>query len=254
MHVIRFLILYEVINFRFEKAQAVLESCVSLFEPYQTTHTDMQASLLAQRAWIFARWSEHLEEQEAIEKAQTMREKAIALYKQSCKLLSTTQEASLLKDRLLKKRLSAYLNYLGYQLTRNGQAAEALPVLEKSIALGEQGYCNFGALAAAYGDMSQALMELSRLEEAVVFDEKAFAEAKRCADSGDALSKNELWIYFVNRGRLYLRLGKIDEAEQLLQEAKPYIQSDRNVYRMFAEQALDEIKQQRRQIKNKAAI
>ncbi|HVB72390.1 MAG TPA: AAA family ATPase [Ktedonobacteraceae bacterium] len=253
MHVIRFLILYEAINFRFEKAQALLESCLSLFEPYQITHPDVQASLLAQYAWILARWSEYLEEQEAIEKVQPMREKAIVLYKQCCTILSTAHEASPLKDRLLRKRLSAYLNYLGYQLTRNGQAAESLPLLEQSIKLGEQGYCNFGALAAAYGDMSQALMELGRLEEALAFDEKALAEAKRCADSGDALSKNELWIYYVNRGRLYLRIGKIEEAEQLLQEAKPHIQSDRNVYRMFAESAIKEIKQRRNQIANKPA-
>jgi tetratricopeptide (TPR) repeat protein len=251
MHVIRFLILYDVINFRFEKAQALLESCLPLFEPYQTTHIDVQASLPAQHAWILARWSEYLEEQKATERVQYIRKRAIALYEQSCTILSHTHETSSLKGRLLKKRLSAYLNYLGYQLIRNGQATEALPFLEQSITLGEHGYCNFGALAAAYGDMSQALMELGRLNEALVFDEKALTEAKRCADSGDALSKNELWIYYVNRGRLYLRLGKIDEAEQLLREAKPHIQSDRNVYRMDAERAINEIGQQRNRIVNK---
>jgi hypothetical protein len=63
------------------------------------------------------------------------------------------------------------LNYLGYHLTRNGQAAEALVFLDQSIALGEQGYCNFGALAAAYGDISQALMELGRFEAALLAEE-----------------------------------------------------------------------------------
>jgi tetratricopeptide (TPR) repeat protein len=135
------------------------------------------------------------------------------------------------------------LNYLGYHLTRNGQAVEALAFLEQSIALGEQGYCNFGALAAAYGDISQALMELGRLEEALLFDEKALVEVQRCAESGDALSQDEVWIYLVNRGRLYLRLGRIEEAEQLLREAEPRIQPHRSIYRLLARRALAELKQ-----------
>lgn len=90
-------------------------------------------------------------------------------------------------------------------------------------------------------------MELGRLEEALIFDEKAMAEVQRCADSGDALSQNEVWIYRVNRGRLYLRLGKLDEAEQLLLEAKPRIHERRSVYRLFAERALIEIEQLRRE-------
>lgn len=107
--------------------------------------------------------------------------------------------------------------------------------------MGEQGYCNFGALAAAYGDMSQALMELGRLEEAIHFDEKAMTEVQRCADSDDAFSQNELWVYRVNRGQLYLRLGKIDEAEALLREAELHIQPDRYVYRLFARRTIDDI-------------
>ncbi len=139
------------------------------------------------------------------------------------------------------------LNYLGYYLTWNGQTAEALTYLEQSIELGEQGYCNFGVLAAAYGDKSQALMELGRFEEALLFDEKALAEVQRCAESGDALSQDEVWIYLVNRGRLYLRLGRIEEAEALLQEAEPRIQPHRSIYRLLARRALAELKQQHSQ-------
>jgi hypothetical protein len=95
--------------------------------------------------------------------------------------------------------------------------------------------------------MSQALMELGRLEEALHFDEKAMEEMQRCADSGDTFSQNELWIYRVNRGRLYLRLGRIDEAEKILQESIPHIHLRRRMYQMFAEDALDEIKLWRQQ-------
>ena len=137
------------------------------------------------------------------------------------------------------------MNSLGYHLSRNGRASEALAPLEQSIELGEEGYCNYGALAAAYGDKSQALMELGRLEEALLFDEKAMTEALRSAESGDALSQDEVWVYRVNRGRLYLRLGRLDEAEQVLREAEPRIHPRRSVYRLFAREALTEIKRRR---------
>lgn len=247
MHPIRLLMFYHMNHRHFEEAQVVLAAGTTRLESYRHAQVDVQASLFAQRAWLLAKWSNHLEEQEAMDRVPTMREEVIALYRQCCTLLSTANEASPLKSRLFKKRLSAYLNSLGEHLTRNGQAAEALAYLEQSIALGERGYCNFGALAAAYGDMSQALMELGRLEEALLFDEKAMAEVQRCAESGDALSQDEVWIYRVNRGRLYLRLGRIDEAEQLLREAEPHIHLRRSVYRLFAKRALKEIEQLRGQ-------
>ena len=248
IHPMRILMLYHMNHRRFEEAQVVLEAGKAGLAPLQQARLEVQASLLAQRAWLLAKWGNHLEEQRAEESAFFMREEAIVLYQQCYTLLVNATELSPLKSRLLKKRLSAYSNYLGEYLARNGRTEEALPFLEKSIELGEQGYCNFGALAAAYGDMSQALMELGRFEEALFFDEKAIAEAQRCADSGDALSQDEVWIYRVNRGRLYLRLGRIDEAEQLLQEAEPRIHDRRSVYRMLARRALDEIKQQRERV------
>jgi tetratricopeptide (TPR) repeat protein/transcriptional regulator with XRE-family HTH domain len=248
MDPIRLLMVYHMDHRRFEEAQSILTAGMARLEPYLDIDIDVQVFSLARRAALLAKWSDHLEEHRVMENVASMREEVIALYRQCCVVVSNTVEVSPLKSRLLKKRLSAYLNYLGEHLTRNGQAAEALPFLEKSIELGKQGYCNFGALAAACGDKSLALMELGRLEEALLFDEKAMIEVQRCAESGDTLSQNEVWVYHVNRGRLYLRLGRIDEAEQLLREAEPRLQPNRSVYRYIARKAIKEIEQQRSQM------
>jgi tetratricopeptide (TPR) repeat protein len=244
MDLIRLLMMYHMSYQRFEEAQHVLEAGTTRLTPYRRNDVDTQVFLLARRASLLAKWSDYLEEQDTLEKIPFMREEIIELYRQCCLLVSNARETSPLKIRLMKKRSSAYLNYLGYQLTRNGQAAEALEYLERSIDLGEQGYCNFGALAAAYGDMSQAMMELGRFDKAMLLDEKAMREACRCAQSGDAPSQDEVWIYQVNRGRLYLRLGKIDEAKALLEEAVLHIQSYRSIYRLLARKSLKEIEQQ----------
>jgi len=245
MELIRVPMLYKINHDHFEEALAILTDGIAHLETYQQTDMDVQTSLLAFRAMLLAKWCNYFEEQGAIKRAFSMRQEVIALFRQCCSTITSTNEVSLPKKHLFKKRLSAYLNYLGYHLTRNGQAPEALLFLEQSIELGEQGYCNFGALASAYGDMSQALMELGRFEEALLFDEKAMTEVRRCADSGDALSLNEVWVYRVNRGRLYLQMGRIDEAEQLLKEAEPRLQPNRSVYSMLARRALKEIEQLR---------
>src|SRR5260370_37501120 len=136
---------------------------------------------------------------------------------------------------------------LGYHLNRIGQYAEALQMIERSIALKEQGYVEFDTLADAYGEKSQILASLGLFRDALHFDEKALMEVKRLAKAGSTFSKDEEWIYLVNRGRLYLRLGRIEEAERLLQEALPRIQPHRSIYRLLARRALAELKQQHSQ-------
>ncbi|HVB20547.1 MAG TPA: hypothetical protein VNG51_01195 [Ktedonobacteraceae bacterium] len=248
MHLIRHLMLYHMNNLQFEKAQSLLKVCSERLKPSQSFHIDIQASLLAQHAWLLARWSEYLEEQNSVAQVQSMREQTINLYRECCTLLLSSQEASPpLKSYLLKKRLFAYLNSLGYHLNRNNQLVEALHVLEQSLDLGERGYCNFGALTAVYGEISQTLMALGRFHEAVLFDEKAFAELQRGIDAGYAIFQEEIWVYRVNRGRLYLRIGKVAEAEALLQGAIHHIHPKRRIYRMFAKEALEEIEQWRQQ-------
>jgi tetratricopeptide (TPR) repeat protein len=178
--------------------------------------------------------------------AQGLREQAITLYRQQATLISSQEEKPLLKRSFRQRRLATCLSYLGYHLGRMRQYKEALEALEQAIALQKQGYADFGALASSYGDQSQILMELGRFREAVSSDEKAMEEIQRCIDAGDGLSQEDLSTYQVNRGRLYLRIGKIEEAEQILQASRSHIHDRRRMYRMFAKEALDEIEQWKR--------
>jgi tetratricopeptide (TPR) repeat protein len=151
-----------------------------------------------------------------------------------------------LRRNTLKKKLATFSNNLSYQLNRMGRFEEALVMVEQGIELKEQGLVDFGALAPSYGEKSQILAALGRFQEALCFDEKARGEVKRCADTGERMSQEEIWIYQVNQGRLYLRLGYLDEAEQILREALPQIHVRRKIYGMFAKEALMEIEQMRR--------
>jgi len=49
--------------------------------------------------------------------------------------------------------------------------------------------------------------------------------------------------HLVDRGRLYLQVGRVDEAEQLFREALPHIHARRRIYQMHAKKGLEEIEQ-----------
>jgi hypothetical protein len=246
-YVIQLFLLDAINELRFEEALMLLDDYAVRLESRGRPSAKPRTALLQKRALLFGTWCEYAEEQGETPQAQALREQAIALYRQCDVLLSSKESASPLKGKLRKKRLASYLNSLSYHLNRIGRYEEALEAAERAIALQEQGYVYVGGLAASYGEKSQILMRLGRFQEALLFDEKAVAEVQRCADAGDVLSQEERWIYQVNRGRLFLRLGRVDEAERLLREALPFIHVRRRMYRMFAREALAEIEQWRRQ-------
>ncbi|HLJ35332.1 MAG TPA: tetratricopeptide repeat protein, partial [Ktedonobacteraceae bacterium] len=245
----RRLMLQAMNELRFEEAQAILDVYYTCLEARQIPHLDQHTSLLCERALLVGTWCEYAEEQGDIQKARDLREQVIALYRRYSGILLAGAEntQSSLKMSLHRRKLAYSYNYLAFELGRSGQFEEALEFIDRSIVLKEQGYAQFTGLAAAYGDKSQILMELGRFQEALSFDEKAAIEIHRCAETGDAVSQGEAWIYSVYRGRLYLRLGRIEEAESLLREALPQIRPERRMYRMFAKNALEEIEQWRKQ-------
>ena len=240
------LIMYAINRSRFEEAQTLLDAYSSRLTTHQMSDRGRQMAVLDEQARLFAKWSEYADQQKDRQKAKELRERAIALYQEYCRHLLAEDGSSALRNSLNKKNLSHTLNDIGYYLNRNGRFEEALKALEQSIALGEQGYTFIGLLSTSYDEKSQALMGLGRFQEALQFHEKAWTGIQSYADKGDASASDETWMYLINRGRLYLRLGRIEEAEPLLREAPQHLRLERSMYRMFAEDALDEIERWRK--------
>ncbi len=224
----------------FEAAQTVYDECWLRLQAQAMTDADLQGSLMEKQAWLWARWSEYGEELGEKQKSLALEEQAIAHYRAMVPLLTPTERCTSLERVFLQKRLARALNNLAYQLNRRGQYTGALEAIEQSVELKEQGCMEVDTLADAYGEMSQILARLGRFQKALFYDEKAYDEALRLANAGFYYSQEELRVYQVNRGCLYLRLGRIEEAEQWLRGAFP-LPSRRRIYAMVAEHALDEI-------------
>ena len=239
--------MYTMNRVRFEEAEILLDAYENRLEQRKMPEPYRRKSVMSERAWLFGKWCEYAEEQGDIQKARALREQVISFYEEYCALYKEEDTYPPLNRDQQKKKMAYYLNNLGYHLNRIGRYAQALSFIEQCIELCEQGYASTNTTATSYGEKSQILMELGRLQEALLFDEKAVAEIQRRIDTNDAQARDEMWIYLVNRGRLYLRLGRVDEAESLVREALPHIRPERRMYRVFAEDAISEIKDWRQE-------
>lgn len=248
VHLVDHIARYHLTEDRFEEAQQRIDQCFRHFEPSLAADAELHATLLSKRAVLYSRWSGYAASQGRIEEARGLRDQAIATYKQCLQLLEEALRGvgdGTLRQSTLKKKQATFLNNLAYQLNTVGRFEEALKVVNRCIELKEQGYAERDSLAATYGEKSQILAALGQFQEALQLDEQAREEIRRCADAGDTMSQEETWVYQVNQGRLFLLLGRLDEAERVLREAEPNIHPRRKAWRMLANNALKEISQWR---------
>src|SRR5260370_1933666 len=121
------------------------------------TAPDLQAALHEVHALLLTGWSDVAEEKRDWDRAASYREQTIQLYREGCALLSGQQQLPPLTVSLLKKRLARLSTNLGYQLDLLGRYEEALPLLEQSILLKEQGFTQPASLAPSSLDKSHSL-------------------------------------------------------------------------------------------------
>ena len=231
---------------RFTEAEAVLDAYRLQLE-VRHVNPENSESWHQKRALLLGQWCDYLQETGETERAGTMREETIRLYQQRAQLLSPKPSHSPLKKQLRARALGSCFSFLGDHLNRIGQHKEALRIIDQAIVLQKQGLGNIGVLASSYSDKAQILIELGRFQEALLADEEAMIEIQRCINAEDAISRRDIWTYYVNRGRLYLRVGRVEEAKCLFQKACPRIHENRRIYRMFARDGLNEIEQWRQQ-------
>ena len=229
---------------RYEEAQCLLEGCFTRLEALLSGDAELHATLLSKQASLYSEWSGYAESHRQTEEMKRKRSQTIEAYQGSFALLQRAEQGdgiSPLQHDTIKKKQASVLNNLAYQLNRAGRFAEALSVINLCIDLKKQGYADLDSLAASYGEKSQILAALGEFEEALRFDELAREEIGRSADAGDTRSGADRWIYQVNQARLYVLIGRADEAERLLRETLPIKTQRRRIYKVLAEEALQEI-------------
>ncbi len=249
LHLVHHLILCTVNKNRFEEAQRLFQASFQRLAAQFAENADIHASLLERKAFFLGRWSNWAAEHGQPETSRELFDQTLLAYRQCCDLLSATDEGlSPIEYGRRQKRLARILNGLGHRLNLIGQFQDALVVIEQSIALKEQGYSEYGALASSYGEMAQALAGLGRYQEALQFSDTAIQEIRRLIQAGDRSAEEEQWVYAVERAKILWQLAQADEAEQLVQEARQHIHERRSEFRVMAKQIEDDIQHWRRTV------
>lgn len=249
LHLVHHLILSAVNKHRFEDAQYLFQKSYQRLAPQFAADADIHASLLERKAFFLGRWSTWAAEHGQPEMARELFDQTLLAYRECCTLLSATQEGlSRIEYGRRQKRLARVLNGLGHRLNLIGQFQEALHVIDQSIVLKEQGYAEYGALAASHGEKAQALAGLGRYQEALLFSDNASNEIRRLIQAGDRSAEEEQWVYAVERANILWQLARPDEAERLVQEARQHIHERRSEFRVMAQHIEDDIHLWRRTV------
>ena len=244
VHLVDHLMISRMNEDHYEEAQRLLEDCFTRLEALLPDDAELHATLHSKQASLYSEWSGYAESHGQVEEMTRKRSQTIEAYQESFALLQRAEQGdgvSPLQQDTIKKKQASVLNNLAYQLNRAGRFAEALSSINQCIDLKLEKYADLDSLVASYGEKSQILAALGDFEEALRFDELAREEIRRSADAGDTRSQADQWIYQVNQGRLYLLIGRAEEAERLLQETLPIKTQRRRIYKVLAEEALQEI-------------
>jgi len=244
VHLMHHLLLDLINKSRFPEAQALFGVGFDRMQSLETAHPATFASLLSDQGYLLGKWGEYEAAQGHTAEATDFRERAVAVYRRCVRILREKREGTTpLQRSTLNYHLAKVLNDLGYYLVCLGRPLEAIAALQESIQLKRQGFSKPGSLAMSLGELAQALARSGHFQEALRYNQEAREEIQRLAATGHAIAREEIPVLEVDRARLLMCVGQLDEAEQLLNEASGRIRESRRAYRMFAREARDEIAQ-----------
>jgi len=231
---------------RFDEAEALFNQMFERLPGLEETHPNRFASLMGKKAMLLGYWSDYADEQGRAEQAGELREQVITLYERCVALWQHCEErAPAGKRSTYKYRCARHLNDLGYYLRRQGRYDQALKAIRQSLDLKREGFVEPGSLATSYSERAQCLLALGRFQEALHFDALAVENIQQEAASGNSLLQEDVPVYLVERAQLYLRLGRLAEAEALVEGAKGRLGDDRRSHRALAREMLAEIREWR---------
>jgi tetratricopeptide (TPR) repeat protein/thymidine kinase len=242
-HLVQHIANHLITKVQFSQAHELLDSYLARTDLQQgTDQLDMLAPLLKTRAHALNAQGEWEKEQGNIDAATRLREEALQVDLQCVELLRRCEGiVPDIKQSTVRYHLARTLNEVGYFLVNLKRGEEAMKALGESIDLKRLGYAQAGSMAMTVGEMGQALELAGQFQEALRCNEQALEETRRLAASGHATAQGDVYVHLVDRARLLLRIGNLQEAEQLVNDALPQIRDSRGAYRGRAQQVLKEI-------------
>jgi hypothetical protein len=224
-------------NAQFQQAQALVNDQFGRMGLLQGHEPATYESYLYYRAYLLAKWGEYEEDQaqdqqdpeEASKNFIQAREhfkEAALLYKQCADLLHRSMRgAAPIEKSAIAYKLARRLNdYAHYARRSQADFEDIEDALQKSIDLKRQGYTLPISLPVSQAEYAQFLASIGQYQRAAEQSDVALQQMEQLVQDGYSSAKRELAVLRIERAELHLLLGNLEEAQQLFELAKDYVQ------------------------------
>ncbi len=233
------------------EAWALIDEACQRHEDLQHTKPITYAELLDRRAYVLGRWGDHQDAQSKKEPDKTTAkhlqeesfrhwQEAVVVHQQCIDMLRRYERfSSPVEQSHTRFKRARLLNDLSYYRRCVGQLEEAKQAMAECLKLKEVRLAWANSLAVSYGDYGQLLGQLGYYQDALMYSDRALQIVQKILDDGDTSSLQEKGMQLVDKGKLFLLLGHLDEAKAHFNEGINLVEgTSRSVYKEHAEEGL----------------
>ena len=235
------------------EAWTLIDEACQRYEDLQHTKPITYAELLDRQAYVLGRWGDHQDAQSKKEPDQTTTkhlqeeafrhwQEAVEVHQKCIDMLRRCERfSSPIEQSHIRFKRARLLNDLAYYRRCIGQLEEAKQAMGECLQLKELRFAGTNSLAVSYGDYGQLLGQLGYYQDALAYSDRALQIVQKIIDNGDISSLQEKGMQLVDKGKLLLLLGHLDEAKTFFLEGISLVEgTSRSVYKDHAEEGLRE--------------
>lgn len=236
VHLTTHKLLYMTRERHYEEAWSLVNELCERYADLQQNKPTTYAELLDRRAFVRGRWGDYQDAQAKKPEEPGMaehlrleafqhRQEAVAIHQQCIDLLLQCERfASPIEQSRIRFKRARLLNDLAYYQRCVGLLAEARLSMKECLRLKESGYVVPISLAVSYDDFSQLLSELGAFQGAKSYSDRSLQIVQEQIAGGNRSALHEKGMFLINRGKLFLLLGQLEEAGALFKEGIPLVE------------------------------
>ncbi len=240
-----------------EETWTVINAICEKYHSVQTSDPIAYTELLGQRAYVLGRWGDYQDglvkqDPEGSQAAQMRSacllhwQEAADIHQQCAEMLFQQERfASRLQQSRIRFKRARLLHDLAYYRRCAGQLEQAKQAMEACLSLKEAKdakYTGKNSLAGSYGDYGQLLSQLGQYQDALRYSDLALLTVQQLLADGDRSVVKQKGMLLVEKGKVLLLLGHLEEARALFLEGSDLVAGTaRDVYKEHAAEGLRQI-------------